>query len=83
MQSQAMALGYFFLSVFCIFTSANSGAVFREPLTFAAFLALAAGVGYIAQPAAAALRSLRAWTVQMVRLARETPSATAQKNTSR
>ena len=77
MQKHAMALGYFFLAVFCVFTSAHS---FRElllPLLLAALAATLAGVGYLLSVCAVTLQAWKTWLshwfVRMFHLARQPP----------
>jgi hypothetical protein len=74
-QQHAIALGYFYLAVICVFTSAHSFVEFRVPLLFAAILALVAGVGYVASPLAARLRRAQGWIAQLIRAAQEPPSS--------
>jgi hypothetical protein len=81
MAHHALALGYFFLAVFCTFVSAHSFRELRIPLLVAAALALAAGVAYIPGPLTAAYRALSArlrefvsWVAKMIRQAKEPPS---------
>jgi hypothetical protein len=74
LQKHGIALGYFALSVFCILTSAHCFEVFSPLLIVAASLAMVAGIGYIAEPFVVKLRAARAWIVEMIRLAQETPS---------
>jgi hypothetical protein len=69
----AIALGYFFLSIFCVFTSAHSFVELRVALLLAALMALVAGVAYVASPLIARLRAVQAWFVQIIRLAQEPP----------
>jgi hypothetical protein len=80
MQKQALALGYFFLAVFCMLTSAHSFVEFRIPLLIAALLAVIAGVGYISTPLSAIISlvwrgvcGIPSWLVGMVRLAQQPP----------
>jgi dipeptide/tripeptide permease len=79
-QKHALALGYFFLAVFCILTSAHSFIELRLPLLFAAVLAIIVGTGYIARPLSEILSlmgrqllSIPSWLAKMVRLAQEPP----------
>lgn len=73
MQKHALALGYFALSVFCIFTSAHCFIVFSPLLILGAILALVTGVGYAAEPIAEKLRPVGAWAMKMFRIAQEPP----------
>ena len=50
MQKHAIALGYFFLAMFCIFTSAQSFYELRILLLLAALAAVLAGFGDPIQP---------------------------------
>ena len=61
MQKHAMALGYFFLAVFCVFTSAHSFHGLYLPLLLAALVATLAGVGYLLSACAVALQAARTW----------------------
>jgi hypothetical protein len=79
-QKHALALGYFFLAVFCILTSAHSFIELRLPLLLAAVLAIVVGTGYIARPLseilshiARQLLSIPGWIAKMIRLAQEPP----------
>ena len=75
MEKHAMALGYFFLAVFCIFTSTQSFLVlFRIPLLLAALAAALAGLGFLFGACAAQFQARKNWLVQMVRLARQPPT---------
>jgi hypothetical protein len=80
MQKHALALGYFFLAVFCMLTSAQSFVEFRIPLLIAALLAVIAGVGYISAPLSAIISlvwqgvcGIPSWLVGMGRLAQQPP----------
>jgi hypothetical protein len=73
MQRHAIALGYFFLAVLCVLTSAHSFLELRVPLLIAGLLALIAGVAFVAGPHVARLRPVRTWLLQMIRLAQEPP----------
>jgi hypothetical protein len=79
LQKHFLALGYFFLRVFCIFTSAHCFKIFSPILMGAAFLALVAGVGYIAEPFVVMLRAAGGWMVEVVRFADETPKQMSEK----
>ena len=74
MQRQAMALGYFFLAVFCVMASAHSFVELRIPLLVAALAALVVGLGYVADPLVAHLRSIPSWLAGMIRLAQQPPT---------
>jgi hypothetical protein len=73
MQKHAIALGYFFLAVFCIFTSAQSFYELRIPLLLAALAAALAGFGILFSPFAARLQACKTWLVHMFNLARQPP----------
>jgi Tfp pilus assembly protein PilE len=77
MQQHVMALGYFFLAVFCVLTSGHSFVELRIPLLLAALLALVAGVAYVASPLAARFRAVKAWLLQLIRIAQEPPRHTS------
>ena len=73
MQHQAMALGYFFLAVFCVSTSAHTFVELRLPLLLAALVALVVGIAYVAGPFVARLRAFPSWLAKMIRLAQQPP----------
>ena len=74
MQNHAIALGYFFLSVFCIFTSSQGYLnMFRSLLLVVALLAALMGLGYLFIAWAAQFQATRSWLMQMVRLAQQAP----------
>ena len=73
MQKHAMALGYFFLAVFCVFTSDHSFIGLRLPLLLAALAATLAGVGYWLSAFAVTLQAGMTWFVRMFHLARQSP----------
>ncbi len=77
MQKHAMALGYFFLAVFCVFTSAHSFHGLHLPLLLAALAAAVAGVGYLLSACAETLQAARTrlsqWFVRMFHLAQQPP----------
>ena len=73
-QKHALALGYFFLAVFCVFTSAHSFVQLRFLLLLAAILAVVVGVGYVASPLAARVRQVQASMVELIRIARQPPT---------
>ena len=72
-QHHALALGYFFLAVFCVFTIGYSPMFLRIPLLIAAFLALAAGASYLAGPWRPRVSAARAWLARMISEARKPP----------
>jgi len=86
-QKHAIALGYFFLSVFCVVASAHTWTNFTFALLLAALLAFVVGMGYAASPLVAGVgyvvrnlvprfREVYAWCIRMVRLAQEPPTRT-------
>ena len=71
-----MALGYFFLTVFCLFTSPQSYLELRIPLMLAALLAALIGLGFFVSACAPQIQAIKNWfleMVQLMRLARELP----------
>ncbi len=77
MQKHAMALGYFFLAVFCVFTNAHCILGLHLPLLWAALAAAVAGVGYLLSACAVTLQAgktrLSHWFVRMFHLAQQPP----------
>ncbi len=77
MQKHALALGYFFLAVFCVFTSAQSFRELHRPLLLAALVATLAGVGYLLSHYALTLQAAKTWLshwfVRMFHLAQQPP----------
>ena len=75
MQKHAMALGYFFLSVFCIFTCSQGFLVlYCIPLLLAALAAALMGLGFLFSACAAQFQAGKNWLVQLVRLAQQPPA---------
>jgi hypothetical protein len=72
-QKHAIALGYFFLAMFCIFTSAQSFYGLRILLLLAALAAVLAGFGVLFSPFAARLLACKNWLVQAFNIARKPP----------
>ncbi len=70
MQKHALALGYFFLSAFCIFVGLQGLAV-RGPMYFAASLAGCGGLVFLVSALSPQLQALRAWLAELWRLARD------------
>lgn len=68
-----MALGYFFLAVFCVFTSAQSFIAFRTPLLIAALVAALAGLGFLASACSGQLQAAKKWVVHLLQIARQPP----------
>ena len=77
MQKHAITLGYFFLAVFCVFTSTHSFRGLHLPLLLAALAAAVAGVGYLLSVCAMTLQAgmtwLSHWFVRMLHLAQQPP----------
>ena len=77
MQKHALALGYFFLAVFCVFTSAHSFLGLHRPLLLLALVATLAGVGYLLSACAVTLQARKTWLshwfVRMFHLAQQPP----------
>ena len=73
MQKHALALGYFFLAVFCVFVSPNSYSFLRFPLLLAAFTAALAGCGILLSACAVQLHAGKTWLVQIIRKAQQPP----------
>lgn len=74
MQQHAMALGYFFLSVFCIFTSSQGYlTLWRIPLLAAALVAAAMGIGFLLSAWSAQFYAAWSGWLHMVRLAQQIP----------
>jgi hypothetical protein len=84
MQRHAIALGYFFLAVFCIYVSAVAFGGVRLPMLAAAVAALAAGLGYLLHPHRAWLQtraaSMHQWLLQMLREAQHPPTRQSRPN---
>jgi hypothetical protein len=72
-QKHALALGYFFLAVFCILTSAHSFIELRIPLLLAAMISVLVGVNFVSEPVLLWLRGLSSWFAKMYRVAQEPP----------
>ncbi len=74
MQKHAIALGYFFLSVFCIFTSSQGYLeLFCIPLLLVALVAALMGIGFLMSAWAGQFQAARKWLLQMVHLAQQAP----------
>ena len=77
LKKHAMALGYFFLAVFCVFTSAHCFRGLHLPLWMAALAATLAGVGYLLSACAVTLQAgktwLTHWFMHMFHLAQQPP----------
>ncbi len=74
MQKHAMALGYFFLAVFCVFTCSQGFLqLFYIPLLLAALAAALMGLGFLFSACAPQFQALKNWLVQMVCLAQQPP----------
>lgn len=74
MQKHALALGYFFLAVFCIFTCSQGFLQrFYIPLLLAALAAALMGLGYLFSACAPQFPAVKNSLLQMVRLAQSPP----------
>lgn len=75
MQKHAIALGYFFLAIFCIFTSSQGYLEsFRFQLASLALLAALSGFGYLISACASQIYAIWQWLVQMFWLAQQRPT---------
>lgn len=74
MQKHAMALGYFALAVFCVFTGSQGLLAFRTPLLVGAALALGAGCVFLASACYGPLCAAIEWLTGMSRLAQKPPA---------
>jgi hypothetical protein len=88
MQKQAMALGYLFLAVFCVYVSAHSYLQFRMLLLWSALAAALTGVAYLISACVAAFPATsdcKAWFSDLFEQAQTPPdrsSKLADKNTA-
>jgi hypothetical protein len=74
MQKHALALGYFFLAIFCVFTSSQESLrMFTPPLTVAALAAALMGMGFLFSACAPLFPAVKDWLVRQVRLAQQPP----------
>ena len=77
MQRTMTPLGYFFLAVFCVLTSAHSFRGLHLALLWAALVATLAGVGYLLSAHTETLQAgksrLSHWLVRMFHLAQQPP----------
>ena len=80
MQKHAMALGYFALAVFCVFTGSQGLLAFRTPLLVGAALALGAGCVFLALACYGPVCTAIEWLTGMSRLAQKPPAR--QRTTS-
>lgn len=81
MQKHALALGYFFLAVFCIFTCSQGFLqLFYIPLLLAALAAALMGLGFLLSACAPQFPAVKKWLVQMVRMAQEPPVESKQRS---
>jgi len=70
-----MALGYFFLAVFCVFTSTQGFLVlYCIPLLLAALAAALMALGFLFSACATQFQEGKNWLAQMVRLAQQPPT---------
>lgn len=83
MQNHAMALGYFFLSVFCVFASPQVQLRFQIPLQLAALISALMGIGFLTIAWAARFQAAKRWVVEMVRLARQELNTPKEQSTDR
>ena len=82
MQKHAMAMGYFFLAVFCIFTCSQGFLVlYKTPLLLAALAAALMGLGFLFSACVPQFQAVKNWVVavknwlvQMVSLAQQPPT---------
>lgn len=82
MHKHAMALGYFFLAVFCIFTSSQGSLqLFAVPLLLAAMVALLVGLVFLWSACAPQLAIAWKRLGEMVRLAQEPPLENSHRAT--
>ena len=82
MQKHAMALGYFFLAVFCWFTSFHARVnIELVVLRFAALAAALMGLGFLWSACAGTFRLSKEWLLPMWRLAREPPVRSTPQET--
>lgn len=68
-----MALGYFFLSVFCILTGSFVIEDLRLLLLVASLAALLMGFGFLCSAFAVQIRACRNWLIKAVCLAQQPP----------
>ena len=73
MLKHAMALAYFFLSVFCIFTSSQGYLQLRMPLLIVSLLAALMGIGFRMSAWAAQFLTAWRWWLQLVRMGQQAP----------
>ena len=73
MQKHAMALGYFFLSVFCIFASSQGYLQLQMPLLIVSLLAALMGFGFLMSAWAAQFLMAWRWWLQLVRVGLQAP----------
>ena len=74
MQKHVMALGYFFLAVFCIFTSSHGYLQLRIPLLIVSMLAALMGIGFLMSAWAAQFQTAWRWWLQSVRMGQQAPN---------
>ena len=74
LQKHAMALGYFFLSVFCVFaTTQGYLELFCIPLLLVALVAALMGIGFLMSAWAGQFQTAKRWLLQMVQLEQQAP----------
>ena len=80
MQKHAMALGYFFLSVFCIFTSSQGYLQLQMPLLVVSLLAALMGIAFLMSAWAAQFQTAWSWWLQLVRMGQQAPINSHQQS---
>ena len=74
MQKHALALGYFFLSVFCLLTASFVIEELRFPLLVASLAALLMGGGFLCSAFVGQIRACWKWLVEAFREAQQPPA---------
>lgn len=74
MQKQSLALGYFFLAVFCVNTHLQCAPPLRTPLLLAALAAGLAGFSIAWGNRLPSLQAIKTWLVQMFWQAQQPPT---------
>lgn len=83
MQKHAMALGYFSLSVFCVFASPQVQLGFQFLLHVVALFSALMGIGFLMIAWAPHFQTARGWVLEMVRLARQELNNPKDQSTDR
>ena len=74
MQKHALALGYFFLAMFCIYTSSQGFLQkYYVPLLLAAFAFGLTGFGFLMSACTLQLLAAKEWCVRILQLAQQPP----------